>query len=525
MNLINKHIHISFFILICILINNIAYAQDFVISENSDVVIDTGAEVIIEGDLIAASSTEISLYDRILIRGGIDNQSINTSLFSELSTGSVILDGSIEQSVTGAGEIYFPNLKFDNASGFSVSQNINVGLNLDLSNGIIHNASNIITVGTSSLSPGSVTIGAGHLSGVLKRWVVFDDGTKSGEKSSTVVFPIGDSTSVHTVTIAFGAVSPGGSLSGFFDTSINGDDTFISPPVFDGTQLINNISSKGFWDFDNNDGMLESGFTYTLTAQISDVTADDASHEVGNPNDLRMLRRDDSLSDWEIAGDFGSATYNDVDDIVEITINNLADKFGDFALGGDSLVNPLPICLMDFWLDCAGDHIDIYWETLSEINNWYFTVEKSHDLVNWKLVQEVQGQGNSTQNFTYHLSDYELSDRITYYRLKQTDYNGSTTTYDAESIFCHGGSGTTSGLSIHSLLAKEGLLKVKYISNTTSVNYQILTINGNVFLSGTLNDVQLNSINELSRSVPRNGLYILRLSNSHGAAIQKFISF
>lgn len=502
-----------------------AYAQDFVISENSDVVIDTGAEVIIEGDLIAALSAEISLYDRILIRGGIDNQSINTSLFSELSTGSVILDGSIEQSITGVSEIYFPNLKFDNASGFSVSQNINVGLNLDLSNGIIHNASNIITVGTSSLSPGSVTLGGGHLSGVLKRWVVFDDGTKSGDKSSTVVFPIGDSTSVHTVTIAFGAVSPGGSLSGFFDTSINGDDTFISPPVFDGTQLINNISSKGFWDFDKNDGMLESGFTYTLTAQISDVTADDASHEVGNPNELRMLRRDDSLSDWEIAGDFGSATYNDVDDIVEITINNLADKFGDFALGGDSLVNPLPICLMDFWLDCAGDYVNVYWETASESNNWYFTIEKSKDLLNWHHVQEVPGQGNSSQSNSYHISDFELSDEITYYRLNQTDYDGKTTVYDAESTFCFDGSDIVDGLFIHSLIAEDGLLKVKYSSNTKSVYYQVLSLNGNMFSRGTINDVHLHSLNEMTQNVPRNGLYIIRLSNSYGTAIQKFISF
>ncbi len=333
--------------------------------------------------------------------------------------------------------------------------------------------------------------------------------------------PIGDSTSYHPVTITFDAVSPGGSITAFFNTAIAGSETFISPPIYDNDQLINNISSKGFWELDKGDAMLENGFSYSLTAQISDVIADDPDHNIGAPNELRLLRRDDELSAWEIAGDFSVASYDDINDVVSITINNIIDVFGDFALGGDSLNNPLPVCLGDFWLECAIDHIKIAWETLSETNSWYFTVEKSYDLSNWSDIGTVPANGNSSQNISYQVLDYGVNNKTAYYRLKQTDLDASIKIYDPESILC---SDYDSGLYIHSIIADKGILKVLFSSDTQNVKYHLYTINGNLLLSGKINDLEINSLEKLQENVPQNGLYIIYLSNANGAVVRKFIS-
>jgi hypothetical protein len=67
----------------------------------------------------------------------------------------------------------------------------------------------------------------------------------------------------------------------------------------------------------------------------------------------------------------------------------------------------------------------ITWQTATETNNHYFTVEKSNDGVNFIDIGIVNGAGTSLQLNSYSLIDKENISDIKYYRLKQTDFNGS----------------------------------------------------------------------------------------------------
>ena len=58
------------------------------------------------------------------------------------------------------------------------------------------------------------------------------------------------------------------------------------------------------------------------------------------------------------------------------------------------------------------------------MNNAYFTLEKSNDAMNWKDIATVAGAGNSTHLINYVADDESPSDGISYYLLKQTDYDG-----------------------------------------------------------------------------------------------------
>ena len=89
-----------------------------------------------------------------------------------------------------------------------------------------------------------------------------------------------------------------------------------------------------------------------------------------------------------------------------------------------TIVPVLPIELISFEANLNEDRVDIKWVTASEINNDYFTIEKSKDGKSWEKLLIVSGAGNSNQVLEYYDIDYNPFKGISYYRLKQTDYNG-----------------------------------------------------------------------------------------------------
>jgi len=88
----------------------------------------------------------------------------------------------------------------------------------------------------------------------------------------------------------------------------------------------------------------------------------------------------------------------------------------------------LPIELLSFELTCKDDLTELLWETASEINNNFYTIEHSNNGIEWYEIGVVNGAGNSTQLTSYKYSFKEESGNASnYYRLKQTDFDGRHT--------------------------------------------------------------------------------------------------
>lgn len=88
----------------------------------------------------------------------------------------------------------------------------------------------------------------------------------------------------------------------------------------------------------------------------------------------------------------------------------------------------LPIQLIHFNVtQTQKDEAKITWKTASEINNEYFTIERSHNGVDWEILKKVNGNGNSSKLINYHFIDYNPLHDVSYYRLKQTDYDKTYT--------------------------------------------------------------------------------------------------
>lgn len=82
----------------------------------------------------------------------------------------------------------------------------------------------------------------------------------------------------------------------------------------------------------------------------------------------------------------------------------------------------LPIELLTFEGYIERDGAVLIWETASETNNKGFEIQKSIDGINWKIIDWVNGRGNSTILTTYKHIDNTFKE-MSYYRLKQIDFD------------------------------------------------------------------------------------------------------
>lgn len=89
---------------------------------------------------------------------------------------------------------------------------------------------------------------------------------------------------------------------------------------------------------------------------------------------------------------------------------------------------PLPITLSSFGAQVTSrNSVSLEWSTSTEINNDFFTLEKSTDGESFDFVAKVKGSGNSNTTKTYSLEDRQPYYGRSYYRLKQTDFDGNFT--------------------------------------------------------------------------------------------------
>lgn len=99
------------------------------------------------------------------------------------------------------------------------------------------------------------------------------------------------------------------------------------------------------------------------------------------------------------------------------------------GVGGSSTATldctPLPVELLAFNAYRNKDVVDIKWTTATETNNNFFSIERSKDGINFEVISIVAGSGNSSSIKNYSSTDPSPLNGVSYYRLKQTDFDGN----------------------------------------------------------------------------------------------------
>jgi hypothetical protein len=82
--------------------------------------------------------------------------------------------------------------------------------------------------------------------------------------------------------------------------------------------------------------------------------------------------------------------------------------------------------------------VALNWVTATEINNDYFTIQRSVDGLVFEDIEEITGAGNSNREISYQTFDDNPYNGTSYYRLKQTDFNGQFSFSQIEQVDFNG---------------------------------------------------------------------------------------
>lgn len=179
---------------------------------------------------------------------------------------------------------------------------------------------------------------------------------------------------------------------------------------------LHHVSDCEHWIIERSSGM--------PTARVELSWHNVLSCGVTDPTGLRVARWEPAGTLWHDRGNEEIATApwgGWVSSYIGLT------EFGSFTLSSVSGENPLPIELVRFDAVRNGNVVECAWVTASERDNDHFTVERSADGEEFSFVGRVEAAGNTSTSVHYDLIDPRPLAGLSYYRLRQTDTDGTST--------------------------------------------------------------------------------------------------
>ncbi|GAA0893982.1 hypothetical protein GCM10009122_36620 [Fulvivirga kasyanovii] len=196
-----------------------------------------------------------------------------------------------------------------------------------------------------------------------------------------------------TVTVDITSGSPEGIHIYFVKESPN----YVTIP--DGMQAL-----EGFYWGVYAMGDVEYSFSYDFSNYTGDF----------DPLAIELVERQNSASDWANSGAYKMAGQS------QMMVPN--QKGTEYALASSAVVMPIELARFD--AKVKGADVEVTWTTSSELNNDFFTIERSRDGKDYEIAGVVEGAGNSEEPLSYSYTDSSPFSGRSYYRLKQTDYDG-----------------------------------------------------------------------------------------------------
>lgn len=179
--------------------------------------------------------------------------------------------------------------------------------------------------------------------------------------------------------------------------------------------------------------------------------------------------------------------------------------------GGASLsCSVLPVEMVSFTAIPENGMVKLNWTTAAEINNDYFTVERSRDGVEFVPVQIVDGSGNTTTLRNYEAFDMEPLNGQSYYRIKQTDFDGVFSYSDIVAVEFK------EGLSLFYLMPNPSTTETEVVFSSQrpdTYHLQILNAQGRPVLDETIKAKEGVNSYHLNLQDISGGVYFVILSN------------
>ncbi len=478
-----------------------------------------------------ASAYDLTINSSATFTIGTNNQLAiyrnftNNGSFIANNSSVTLLGCNAANTVSSASGISFNNLTIDNPNGVLLggSSNVTVTNSLTLINGAVTTGTNYLIMTNTAASNLNYVNGA--VNGNLRRNI--------GSNNSTYFFAVSSGTAATDRHLA---ALVNNFLTGitYIDASVN--DIVQSAPNADanlsttqnGLSLISSAGKSSgqttIWQFNPNTGPTGGSYGVNLYTENTNLSGSD-------DNTFCPLKRNISSSFANFLSLDGTTAIPAIGAAGRVynSGNGYAQRtgytsFSQYIIGKTS-GSILPIVLLSFDAIPNNNKVDLTWKTASEKNCAYFTVEKSIDALSFELVGTTRGAGNSNKTLSYSMIDDQPYAGVSYYRLKQTDFDGKFTyskivavSFDSDNNF---------DLSVYPNPSKSGetIDIAIYGRKDTFVSLEIFDAMGKKEFSKviTLNDAGEN-VFKLDQLRPlASGIYVIVANSEQGTVNKKLV--
>jgi hypothetical protein len=360
----------------------------------------------------------------------------------------------------------------------------------------------------------------------------------SEAENNRVRWRIGTTTGAYTLPFADNAAEGGTKIPFTFNISAAGAGAgFIDFSTYDGATWDNNtyrpsmvthmgqlqppnVVNHSAYAIDRFWLVNAQSYTTRPSGSLTFTYIDNEHSAAGNgitESSLGAQRFNNTGNSW---GDMlpNVASLNTATNILVTNPISPADLYAAWTLSQTN--DPLPIKLLSFAANCKDGKAHLQWSTISEVNNDFFTIEKTFDGINFEFVGKVQGAGNSNMVSNYNYIDNNSGSGKVYYRLSQTDFDGTTEIFDLISFEC----GSSTPLDIISVYNNQGGNIIGALSAPSNGKYTltIIDVRGRLIYNDNLNLVEGFNQVSLQMQEPSSGVYFIRLSNESEQTSKKF---
>lgn len=332
----------------------------------------------------------------INLTGNWDNSA--AALFNP-QTSSVNFNSNTGKTLSG--KTVFHNFTKSGSGVLTLSNNVEINNLLTLSNGKIVTGPHTVYLKNTSTQPITGYAVNSFIDGGLAISYPNDAGTSR-------LFPVGKGNTYRPVNILQNAASNAAVVKvEMINTAPSGD--------YEGT--LSGISGARYYKID-----LEEGIMNAPLIELSFNTNGTTDEPVSIPGNLKVARATSPNGPWTDEG--GSGVFSPAAPAGYLTSLATTIQFPTyFSLAYTEI--SLPINLLSFTGQLIDQIVHFQWSTASEYQNDYFTIERSTEGKEFDSLFIVEGAGDSHVLLKYLAQDPMPLTGKSFYRLKQTDFNGA----------------------------------------------------------------------------------------------------
>ena len=374
---------------------------------------------------LSAGKLSSGAFD-IQLRGNWFNSSADGTASFDGGTGSVIFAGASKQYIRGTKVSTFTGLDLNNSSNVQLDTTVTVSGALTFVSGKLETSWLDKLVMDNGLSDAGLSITGNSSSSYVMGPMSVVNYASSGAYLDTLKAPVGDGVHYSPVYII-----PSGTGTNTWDIRYADSS---SASVGSTSKCQGNFKAASTYDMfhvNRVSGTENAKLRFYWNAN-SNITGAATIH------DLVIVHYDKANTCWELVNaDTTLYTRDWTNKWVETEFNII--EYSPFAFASKNGLMLLPIELIEFnaILDKEEDVVNLSWATASESNNDYFVVEKRTDQHDFQDLLYSPSLGDSYLRTDYEAQDENPYKGVSYYRLKQVDFDGAYSYSKIKTVINH----------------------------------------------------------------------------------------